>query len=417
MVTLDERLKILDFGLAKLMIPPRSCQPARSLDYLPARRAGTLVTRPPSNSSGQFVDHRTDIDAVGTVPHEMVAGRHPFQGSSFGSLIDNILRSPPVPPSRFRSTLSGRLRNKKDRQTGSVPEKDSENRYQSARDLLVDMRRLLGSTDPLPAHLPRARPRRSRRLAWAGLALAAVTAATAVLWWSAGAGNAEGSPSKSRGEPHGKGSRSWRPTEGVSRLCPCSDFGNLEIRLIDVHGGHPLNLTNHPAADQGPAWFPDGGAIAFASDRGGAWGIWKVGQYGGDATQILVDARQPSISPDGNRIAFARRLEKGYTRIGVALLSDPLPISRSSPGTKKVSGTMKIRHGRWTAGRFAMRAGMARGWSRHPVERPADSLKRRNSSDFAPGCPRAGDTYTLHLIAAARSPCGASRPGAVSRSG
>ena len=317
MVTPDERLKILDFGLAKLMNPPgQASQPDHSTTSQPG--AGTLAYMAPEQLSGQLVDHRTDIYAVGTVLYEMAAGRHPFQGSSFGSLVDQILRYPPVPPSRFRLALSGRL----EEIILKCLEKDPENRYQSAKDLLVDMRRLLGSTDPLPAHLPRARPRRSGRLVWAGLVLAVVAVAAAALWQFWPAPPPPGQPFQvTRGT-------AW---EGQPVLAPdggriayvSSDFGNLEICLIDVHGGHPLRLTNHPAADQDPAWFPDGSAIAFASDREGAWGIWKVGQYGGDATPILADARKPAISPDGKRIAFARRLERGYTRVGVALLSDP----------------------------------------------------------------------------------------------
>ena len=317
MVTPDERLKILDFGLAKLMSPPgQTSPPDRSTTSQPG--AGTLAYMAPEQLNGQFVDHRTDIYAVGTILYEIAAGRHPFQGSSFGSLVDNILRFPPVPPSRFRSTLSGRL----EEIILKCLEKDPENRYQSAKDLLVDMRRLLGSTDPLPAHLPRARPRRSRRLAWAGLALAAVTAATAVLWWFWPVPATPGQPFQVTRGIAWEGQPVLAPDGGCIAFVS-SDSGNLEICLIDIHGGHPLPLTNHPAADQDPAWFPDGSAIAFASDRGGAWGIWKVGQYGGDATPILADARRPAISPDGQRIAFARRLEKGYTRIGVALLSDP----------------------------------------------------------------------------------------------
>jgi Tol biopolymer transport system component len=317
MVTTDERLKILDFGLAKLMNPPdQSGQVSRPTASEPG--AGTLAYMAPEQLNGQSVDHRTDIYAVGTILYEAAVGSHPFRGSSVGSLVEQILHYAPAPPGSFRTTLSGRL----EEIILKCLEKNPENRYQSARELLVDMRRLAGSTEPLAVTLPRVRPKRSRRTVWVVLALAAVAVLSVNVWrfWSIPA-----TPGQPFQVTRGIG---W---EGQPVIAPdggriafvSSDFGNPEICLVDIHGGHPLRLTNDPAIDRDPTWFPDGGMIAFASDRAGKWGIWKVEQYGGDATPIVADAREPAISPDGQRIAFARYLEKGYLRIGVAPLSDP----------------------------------------------------------------------------------------------
>ncbi len=316
MVTPDERLKILDFGLAKLTSPSGPSSEAEHSTTSQAG-AGTLAYMAPEQLRGEHVDHRTDIYAVGTILYEAAAGRHPFQGSSFGSLVDQILRYAPVPPSHFRTGLSARL----EEIILKCLEKDPENRYQSARELLVDMRRLVGSTDPTAAPLPLARPRQPRRLPWIALAVAAIAASATILWWFWPVPTAPGRPFQVTRGAAWEGQPALAPDGG--RIAFVSkDYGNPEISLVDVHGGNPLRLTNDAASNQEPAWFPDGGSIAFASDRGGSWAIWKVGQFGGDATPILGDGREPAISPDGQRIAFARRLNRGYTRIGVAQLTD-----------------------------------------------------------------------------------------------
>ena len=85
------------------------------------------------------------------------------------------------------------------------------------------------------------------------------------------------------------------------------DEGDTDIWLVDARGGTPIRLTQGPAADHSPAWFPDGSAIAFVSDRGGSPGVWKVPRLGGqEPIPIVASARAPAISPDGTRIAFTR---------------------------------------------------------------------------------------------------------------
>src|SRR6185437_16793987 len=98
--------------------------------------------------------------------------------------------------------------------------------------------------------------------------------------------------------------------------------GSADIWLVDARGGDPLRLTDDPADDRGPTWFPDGTAIAFASDRGGHPGVWKVPRLGGSATPILADAADPAISPDGTRIAFVRTSPQGRGTVWVAPLAD-----------------------------------------------------------------------------------------------
>jgi WD40 repeat protein len=80
--------------------------------------------------------------------------------------------------------------------------------------------------------------------------------------------------------------------------------------VIPAAGGTAHQITNDPAADESPAWSPDGSQIAFTSDRSGNADIWLIPSAGGPATQITTDEAEdyaPCWSPDGRQIAFRSR--------------------------------------------------------------------------------------------------------------
>jgi len=80
--------------------------------------------------------------------------------------------------------------------------------------------------------------------------------------------------------------------------------GNLDIWLKPVAGGQPTRLTSHEAVDDWPAFSPDGGRIAFYSQRDGG-AVYVVPLLGGEATLIASNARRPRFSPDGKWIAYS----------------------------------------------------------------------------------------------------------------
>ncbi|MCI0403104.1 MAG: serine/threonine protein kinase, partial [Acidobacteria bacterium] len=138
-VTPDGRLKILDFGLAKLLRPARDeAVTAESLARSQPGVAGTVPYMSPEQLRGEPVDARTDIYAAGCVLYEMATGRRPFQETLSTALTDAILHKPAPPPGRLQPDLSPDL----ERIILKCLEKDPENRYQSAKELLVDLRRL-----------------------------------------------------------------------------------------------------------------------------------------------------------------------------------------------------------------------------------------------------------------------------------
>ncbi len=140
-LTREERVKVLDFGLAKLLQPFSLTAATESVSETGVV-AGTLPYMAPEQLRGEAVDARADIYSLGVVLYELATRRRPFQETLSTALTDAILHKPAPPPGRLRSGLSAEL----EHIILKCLEKDPENRYQSAKELCVDLRRLSAPT-------------------------------------------------------------------------------------------------------------------------------------------------------------------------------------------------------------------------------------------------------------------------------
>ena len=173
----DGRLKILDFGLARLVRPLTDVDVTASLTESKTI-AGTLPYMAPEQLRGEPVDARTDIYAAGVVLYEMATGRRPFEHQLPTALAEEIQHKPAPPPGRLKTDLSVHL----EEIILKCLEKEPERRYQSARELLVDLRRLASPTAEIsPRREPQGLGWLSRRRALVASVVAVVVVALAAV--------------------------------------------------------------------------------------------------------------------------------------------------------------------------------------------------------------------------------------------
>ena len=146
-------VKVLDFGLAKFVSGHPSSDVTQAQVTMAGMVVGTVSYMSPEQALGRPVDNRADLFSLGIVLYELLVGRVPFEGSSPTEIIDHILHDDPPPVSRFSSSLPPAL----DAVVRRALEKTPEFRYQSAREMYNDLKRVADVLD--------AAPRRSSRVA------------------------------------------------------------------------------------------------------------------------------------------------------------------------------------------------------------------------------------------------------------
>jgi len=303
--------KLLDFGIAKTeRQTPADSGGKRSFSLESTDAApGTPPYMAPEQIEGHDVDSRADVFALGAVLYEMATGRKAFEGASQTSLTAAIVGSDPMAPSGLRPGLPPAF----DRLVARCLAKDPEERWQSVRDILFQLR-ALAEPDPVG----RAVPLRSGITAWAMAAAVVVLAlvgsatlrprstplAAATLQISLPAG--------SRLEPP-EAVNSLALTHDGSQIAFVSTYesrNRLWVRPLSSPTARPVPGTEDARI---PFWSPDGRSIGFfATGR-----LLRVDPAGGPPQLICAAAvdTAPSWGPD-DTILFAHTPDAAQQRSG-----------------------------------------------------------------------------------------------------
>ncbi|MCZ6706369.1 MAG: protein kinase [Chloroflexi bacterium] len=354
--------KLLDFGLAKVGNPARGA-PDSELSSLPTVRGdltaegtilGTFQYMAPEQLEGNEADARSDVFALGAVVYEMATGRKAFGGKSQASLIASILQREPPSISSIQPMAPPAL----DRLVQTCLAKDPDERWQTAHDVMLQLRWIAEAGSQAGAPAPVVRRRRSReRLAWwlAGLAGAVAVVAVAAVamipsqearplefivvppaeaddftfsgidasslsvspdgrYMTFAASTAEGKQVlwlrsldsvEARPLPGTEGAKHpfWSPDSRFMAF-----FVDAKLKKIDLAGSPPLTLCDAPNGRAG-SWNREG-VIVFSPDT--LEPIHQVPAGGGDATPVtaLDEAlgetthRWASFLPDGHHFVF-----------------------------------------------------------------------------------------------------------------
>ncbi|HYR89683.1 MAG TPA: serine/threonine-protein kinase [Terriglobia bacterium] len=154
MIAEDGRVKILDFGLAKLTSSPVEGLTIPTAVTTPGLLLGTLAYMSPEQLEGEPVDQRTDIFTFGTMLYELTAKHHPFAGKSPSSTIGNILKEEPPDLSRWLNNAPVEL----DRVIRKCVRKNKEERYQSFPEVVVDLKAVVRDLNESASKVRATRP-------------------------------------------------------------------------------------------------------------------------------------------------------------------------------------------------------------------------------------------------------------------
>ena len=312
MVTGEGHAKIIDFGLAKLVEPLESSgsevQTQVKGDTKIGQLVGTVAYMSPEQARGQSVDPRTDIFSFGIVLSEMLTGDVPFLKASAAETMSAIINDPAPPLS---STVKGPMVPALSRIIWRCLEKDPDDRYQTAKDLASELRRVKRDSESGGrVSSVSAEPPRSVYISWAPVvAVALGVVALAYLLWPERGSESGGFPtnatfSQLTSQPGWELFPSLSP-DGRSVVYVTEESGNRDVYLLRVGGGNPINLTEDSDADDTqPSFSPDGESIVFRSERQGG-GLFVMGATGESVRRLTDHGFNPSWSPDGEEVVFA----------------------------------------------------------------------------------------------------------------
>jgi serine/threonine protein kinase/ribosomal protein L24E len=331
MITNDGKVKVMDFGLAKMKGGSQLTKAGSTL--------GTLSYMAPEQAKGEEVDQQSDIWSFGVVLYEMLTGKMPFAGDYDAAIVYNILNEEPSLDNIQDSVLQLILK--------KCLEKEKTNRYQSVTEILKDLRidkQISGEKQTVNIETPKKKSRLPVFIAIGITGIILVVAAYFIFF---------NSEKKIDNLPPMKtiNFTSYAGQSGYPAFSPDGnsiafawegeqqDNADIYVKLIDA--GSPLRLTHNPAPDIYPAWSPDGSYIAFFRLEGNGGSYYIIPSLGGDERKI-ADVKYYGVgidwSPDGKTLIVSASDSSIYPHILFISVESGKKEALSSPDMNGVYG-------------------------------------------------------------------------------
>jgi serine/threonine protein kinase len=312
MLSDDRRVKVLDFGLAKLIAPAvigetdatKSISSGRLAETQAGVVMGTVAYMSPEQLRGIAIGPPSDMFAFGSLLYAMVTGAPPFGKEGDVTTVASILTDEPPTLDKVRPEVPGALA----RIVEGCLQKDPPARP-GAPEVKQVLDALWRDEQSGAARLARtaSSSKRRRQATTAAIVVAVALAGLAAWrWW----------PAPAVESPRISVLRRLTIDDGLSAFPAVSPDGSLVAFASDragtgalnlwvrqLAGGDAIQLTRGSTDDTHPTFSPDGSQIAFSSDRNGG-GIFVIPSLGGEPRQLTNRGRRPRYSPDGKTIAF-----------------------------------------------------------------------------------------------------------------
>jgi serine/threonine protein kinase len=289
----DGRPRVLDFGIASRLpeaIAREVTQSAAPLSDAPL--SGTLAYMAPEVIKGELPDRPSDLWSLGVLLYEMLAGRRPFRGETAFELASSILHESPEPlPARVPPSVAAVV--------SRLLSKRPEGRYRTAAEVRAALESLQhgrGAT--------RTRTRRTSVIFASLAALAMMLAVVERYWQRSGTGAPQLSQHRLvTASVAAQQFPAFAPDGSTIAFAAPDTSGTPQIWVKKIAQGNAIQITSGAHGAARPRWSPAGDRIFYGV---AGEGIWSVSPLGGDTRRVLEVGDAPDLSRDGSRLVFER---------------------------------------------------------------------------------------------------------------